>query len=279
MSEEMWTPEVVGLLEGLADLKEHRPAFYEYGVLRPLARELVEERETIEEKEQPVANAGETLAKLRAEYDRRLEAIRQDPTLSDEGKRQRLLELYTDYSSRHVEISQRATEEIEKRVADAQERVLKPFFPHGLTDAEHQTFLMSYRDANDRVQKILNDASASGTMEGVAQAGEALEALLNQANRTGDEVLAAAIYHNAALREITPIRDAYLEDRPKAKRDWEAHVKARQEQQEMQTESRIFGHFSTIPRPPELQGYTSGGAGGDFAAAYTEHLTGGSPAA
>ena len=52
---------------------------------------------------------------------------------------------------------------------------------------------------------------------------------MERAETSGDAQLAEAAYHVATLRGARAIADAYLADRPAARRRWEAYVEARQE--------------------------------------------------
>lgn len=52
---------------------------------------------------------------------------------------------------------------------------------------------------------------------------------MERAESSGDAQLAEAAYHVATLRGARAIADAYLADRPAARRRWETYILARQE--------------------------------------------------
>jgi hypothetical protein len=71
--------------------------------------------------------------------------------------------------------------------------------------------------------------SATRGAESPAQAQEELERVLEQAERTGDRLLARAAYHRGIDLGIQGIVDAYLAPRPAESRAWDAYTSAYRE--------------------------------------------------
>ena len=75
---------------------------------------------------------------------------------------------------------------------------------------------------------------------------------MDWAEKTGDAQLAEAAYHVATLRGARIVAEAYLAERPTARRRWDSYVEARQE-----AEPRNVGVLASVVgphRPPELAG-------------------------
>jgi hypothetical protein len=127
--------------------------------------------------------------------------------------------------------------------------------------SEKALIALSYRDARDaryRAERAAADRENQG----------ALKDLLDRAEKTGDAQLAEAAYHVATLRGARRVTDAYLADRPTARRRWDSYVEARQE-----ADPRNVGVLASAvwpQRPPELAGARGGGGnrrGGEEAGA------------
>jgi hypothetical protein len=71
--------------------------------------------------------------------------------------------------------------------------------------------------------------SATASPESPDQAQEELERLLQQAERTGDKLLARAVYHRGIDLGAQGIVDSYLSSRPQENRAWESYTQAHQE--------------------------------------------------
>jgi hypothetical protein len=306
--------EVVAFLEEMNEVREKRPGVYPYILKRRLEEIGVEVGEdftyevrkeqwrerglekpdeqtgeqSIEEEEEPMSteNVWDTLANLRSEYDQLVEGIRQDPTLSAEGRRQRLAELYQDYGLRHKNTEQGAIDRATREASERNRRVLQPGFPKHLTDAERETFLMSYRDAASRVGAAV-DAHPLEDKGATKARTEALTSLLNQADDSGDERLAEAVYHYSVLKNFDDVRDAYLQERPSEKRVWDAFAEAKTKQNELTRNHHglLARAYSSITKPPELSGQYFPEVEGateikvnpqkELAAQHLRHLTGG----
>jgi hypothetical protein len=103
--------------------------------------------------------------------------------------------------------------------------------PATATEAEAAQIHASYRAAYGDVY-----ASTAGSP---ARAGEELERLLGQAERTGDKLLAAAAYHRGIDLGAQEVVGSYLATRPQEARAWESYTNVHREV----AESRDVGHL------------------------------------
>ncbi|MDQ3317099.1 MAG: hypothetical protein M3522_07170 [Actinomycetota bacterium] len=101
------------------------------------------------------------------------------------------------------------------------------------TDAEAAQIHASYRAAYNDVY------SSTASAESPGQAQEELQRHLQQAERTGDKLLAAAAYHRGIDLEAQEVVDYYLAARPQEARSWESYTNAHREI----AESRDVGHL------------------------------------
>jgi len=101
---------------------------------------------------------------------------------------------------------------------------------------------LSYRDARDRAERAAADRDSP----------DALEDLLDRAEKTGDAQLAEAAYHVATLRGTRHVANAYLAERPTARNRWEDYVEARQEADPLNM--NVLASVVGPQRPPELGG-------------------------
>ena len=116
-----------------------------------------------------------------------------------------------------------AARERSERLERSKRNVFRAPVPATATDAQAAQIYASYRAA-------FNDAySAARGAESPAQAQEELERVLEQAERTGDGLLAHAAYHRGVDLGIQGIVDAYLAPRPAESRAWDAYTTAHRE--------------------------------------------------
>jgi hypothetical protein len=104
-------------------------------------------------------------------------------------------------------------------VRSAERKVLGISYPERASAHEKALIALSYRDARDRAERAAADTDNP----------DALAEIMERAESSGDAQLAEAAYHVATLRGAWAIADAYLADRPAARRRWETYILARQE--------------------------------------------------
>ena len=73
---------------------------------------------------------------------------------------------------------------------------------------------------------------------------------MDRAEKPGDTQLAEAAYHVATLRGTRHVADAYLAERPTARRRWESYVEARWEADPRNLD--VLASVVGPQRPPEL---------------------------
>ena len=208
------------------------------------------------------------------EFNARVAQIRRSVDLTDEAKRRKISEAYAQAEPEYREAVAEAERKIHERADKAEKAVFAFGYPLSATEEEKAQLRALGRGAYESVHGSLLFTEPE-------EAREELERLLTRAERTGDPELARAVYHVATERGERSVADSYLEKRPQEKKRWEEYVSARQEVEDLNSPMGILGRAmgDRLFKPPELQGYTSGGTSEDFAAAYTEHLTGRDPAA
>jgi hypothetical protein len=183
--------------------------------------------------------------RIKQELDQELAKIRGYADLTDEAKRRRIAEAYEDASQRYRQaIAHQERGEAEK-LARLEKRVMGIRYPGAILDGEKELVHMSYRDAYDRAERAVSRSEAGD---------EHLAALLERAERSGDPVLADAVYHVATERGLRGVADSYLASRPEQQKAWEKYTAARGEADDV---GRQVGHALSfgLMRPPELDAY------------------------
>ena len=139
-------------------------------------------------------------------------SVREDPELSDEGKRIRLKQHYEDADRVITERLVKLAKEVTRWDRDDAERV---FGTKGLS-GDPAALAISRRDAADRVAKVTKR--------------EELRELLARATRSGDEVLARAVVEKAMRDRDADTVNQFIADRPAledaTERLWKAETAA-----------------------------------------------------
>jgi len=152
-------------------------------------------------------------------------------------------EVHVEASREHSRLVTEAREAQEAAVASAESKVFAISYPERATASEKALIALSYRDARDRAERAAVDRENQ----------DALEDLLDRAEKTGDTQLAEAAYHVATLRGGTArVADAYLAERATARRRWESYVETRREADPLNM--NVLASVVGPQRPPELGG-------------------------
>jgi hypothetical protein len=161
---------------------------------------------------------------------------------------------YADLTEKAKAEYQEAVEAEERKVQERAERAEKalfqPSYPYGASEVEMAQLRALRRSAYDGVYDRTAPLFEPADPEGLRNAREELERLLERAERTGDLELAAAVYHVATERGERSVADAYLETRPKERRRWEEYVTA---QTEAQSLGRLFERAFTEKLSPRVE--------------------------
>ena len=106
-------------------------------------------------------------------------------------------------------------------------------------NAEVAKIHASYRAAFNDVYSSTRGAESPG------QAKEELERVLEQAERTGDKLLARAAYHRGIDLGVQEVVNAYLSTRPQEERAWDSFTEAYQEANESRSIEGLLGRGLT----------------------------------
>jgi hypothetical protein len=181
-----------------------------------------------------MADPGEILRERNAE----VEKIRGFVDLTDEAKDQRIRQVDERANAAYAEAKEQQRRQREERLQRTERAVFS------VIDAESRS-----ASASEKAQ--LHDAyrRASGdvywaTTDPDAAPGE-LSRLLEQAERSGDSLMARAAYHRAIDLGHQPTIDAYLEKRPQDNKAWERYTEAAQENQAATDITALLGQALT----------------------------------
>ena len=149
--------------------------------------------------------------------------IRGYADLTEEAKNKRIAEVNEKARAAYAEAREMGERERAERLERSQRAVFRVPVSATATDAEEAQIHTAFRSAYNDVY------SSTLSPESPEQAQEELQRLLQQAERTGDKLLARAAYHRAIDLGTQSVVDAYLSTRPKENRAWESYTQAYQE--------------------------------------------------
>jgi hypothetical protein len=159
--------------------------------------------------------------------------IRGYADLTEEAKERRIAEVRERARSEYEAAEEQETQRREQNLVQRRQAVYRVPASPTYSDAEVAQVYAAFRGAWSDV------LSATANPESPQQVGEKLEQILDQAERTGDTLLARAAYHRAIDLGVQPIVDSYLEGRPKEARAWQRYTEAHQEV----SQSKDIGHL------------------------------------
>ncbi len=148
--------------------------------------------------------------------------------LTEEAKNKRIAEVSERARAEYAEARETGARERGERLERSQRAVFRVPVSATATDAEEAQIHAAFRSAYNDVY------SSTLSPESPEQAQEDLERLLQQAERTGDKLLARATYHRAIDLGVQSVVDAYLSTRPAEGKSWESYTTAHQEARESQ---------------------------------------------
>jgi hypothetical protein len=160
--------------------------------------------------------------------------IRGYADLTDEAKDRRIAEVSERAQAEHAEALEAGQRERAERLERSKHAVFRVPIPATATDAEEAQIHAAYRSAYSDVY------SSTHSPESSEQAQGELERILDQAERTGDKLLARAAYHRAIDLGAQGVVDAYLASRPAENRAWESYTAAYQEVNQAQGMGHIL---------------------------------------
>jgi hypothetical protein len=165
-----------------------------------------------------VADPAEILQQRNAEVAK----IRGFADLTDDAKERRIAEVTARANAEYV-VAQEAEKRGRKERLKCTRRALFGVVDDAsASEAERAQLHAAYRHASSEVRWAAMESEPSGTTEGLLD-------LLDRAERSGDTIMARAVFHHAVDHNLQPIVDRYLEDRPEENRLWERYVAALEE--------------------------------------------------
>jgi len=154
---------------------------------------------------------------------REVAEIRGYADLTEEAKNKRIAEVTARSRAEYAEAREAGERERAERLTRTRKAVFRVPVSATATDAEEAQIHAAFRSAYNDVY------SSTASPESQGQAEEELGRLLQQAERTGDKLLARAAFHRGIDLGAQSVVDAYLEQRPAEGRAWEAYTTAHQE--------------------------------------------------
>lgn len=174
---------------------------------------------------------------IRRNYERQLEEIRADKTLSFWGKQAKIKALYEETEQQIAKLRAEHEAELQRERRELQRRAFGAYHPHTATEAELRQIDENYRQALDRAEQAKSPTEAL--------------ALLRRADLAGDSVLARAVGLVAAERGWNTVLDAVAAQGavyPDAVQELRQHMEHDTPQAKFQRRMA----FAAPSRPPEL---------------------------
>lgn len=170
----------------------------------------------------------------------RLESVRNDPRLSEDGKRAEIAAAWLTFQQQSAQL--RALDE-QQRAAEIQRLEGRIFRPDGsgVTAAERAARQMSFRDALRDAEQLPDDEAGTRRM--------------HTALRSGDDDLARAVLSVALDRGWPDTANRYLETHTVLQNDLERLWDLRREQTDMRSLVSRELRLSSEQRPPELSAF------------------------
>jgi len=154
--------------------------------------------------------------------------IRGYADLTEAAKNKRIGEVTARARAAYAEAREAGERERTERLERTKKAVFRVPVSATATDAEEAQIHAAFRSAYNDVY------SSTASPESQGQAEEELQRLLQQAERTGDKLLARAAFHRGIDLGVQSVVDAYLEKRPGEGKAWESYTTAHQEARESQ---------------------------------------------
>ncbi len=187
-----------------------------------------------------------------------VEKVRANTKLSDEGKVEALAQTWGRGVERHEALIERLTQQTEKKREGLHSELYAPSFTIAEPDYERARIRGDYRRNLQEADKILfPDGAEEYNVDGLLR-------YLETAELAGDRHAAKAAFAIASNRNIKPVIERYLANRPEVAEKYEEHQRLERATREPTPIEKIAQSFTLAPpvRPPELRDRQPGGAGG-----------------
>lgn len=175
-------------------------------------------------------------------YRQRLEEIRANPNLSDQGQAAEVTEVYEAHKRRMAEMRAEVAAELQSTRDRAQRRAFGPLVPSSASEADKATVMMAYRDALEKAE--------------TAESTETGRRMLDRAMRTGDAQLARAVATVSAERGWSAVLNAYVDAYPDIDAGAIQELMDLSNPMETSKANMYEAMAYSVTRPPELKGPT-----------------------
>jgi hypothetical protein len=196
----------------------------------------------------------EQVSANRRDTERRLEQVRNDAHLSEEGKRQKLYEIHSQAMQRHEALVEQHEAEQHKELEDLHNQLFGLRFTIGQADYQRSNLKAEFRRNLTEADNALEDRGVEG-----------LQRFMERARLAGDRHAERAAFAVAHSRSFGPVVEAYLEANGTEERErYEAYQQLDRRARNPNPADLFAQSFELAPppRPPEIENYrppTSGG--------------------
>jgi hypothetical protein len=168
------------------------------------------------------------------ERDAEIASIRNRAEWTEQAKNERIAAVHEWAQREYAEAREAEQQRIQQRLESAKRAVFQVPGGYLSSDAEQAQIMAAFRSA----WKDVLSATKIEDRESGAQVGQTLSSILDQAERTGDPLLARAVYHRAIDVGDQGIVDRYLSTPRKTEREqWQSYTEAAEAQQATSFES------------------------------------------
>jgi hypothetical protein len=165
--------------------------------------------------------------------DNEIANIRAKVEWTEEAKNERIAAVHEWAQREYAEAREAERERIQQRLESTKRAVFQVPGGYMSSDAEQAQIMAAFRSA----RKDVLSATKIEDRESGAQVGQTLASILDEAERTGDPLLARAVYHRAIDVGEQGIVDRYLSTRKTEAAAWQRYTEAAEAEQASSFES------------------------------------------
>ena len=170
------------------------------------------------------------------ERDAEIASIRGRVEWTEEAKNERIAAVHEWAQREYAEAREAERERIQQRLESAKRAVFQVPGGYLSSDAEQAQIMAAFRSA----RKDVLSATKIEDRESHAQVGQTLASILDEAERTGDPLLARAVYHRAIDVGEQGIVESYLSTRKTEAAAWQRYTEAAQEAQQASSFESLY---------------------------------------
>src|SRR5215217_7298269 len=162
--------------------------------------------------------------------------IRAKVEWTEEAKNEHIAAVHEWAQREYAEAREAERERIQQRLESAKRAVFQVPGGYLSSDAEQAQIMAAFRSA----RKDVLSATKIEDRESHAQVGQTLASILDEAERTGDPLLARAVYHRAIDVGEQGIVERYLSTRKTEAAAWQRYTEAAQEAQQASSFESLY---------------------------------------